>query len=50
MWSKFISPTGKLVLTKREVMDMDVKETSFWFDPSDKDYDKGVALAERLGL
>ena len=43
MRSKFISPTGKLVLTKREVMELDVKETSFWFDPKDSDYDKGVA-------
>ena len=50
MWKKFISSKGNLCLTKREVLEDDVKEIQFWFMKDDKDFDQGLALAERLGL
>jgi hypothetical protein len=50
MWKKFISSKGNLCLTKREVLEDDVKEIQFWFRKDDKDFDQGLALAERLGL
>ena len=50
MWKKFISSSGKMSLTKRTFSATDIKEETFWFDPSDADWDQAVEFAEKLGL
>jgi hypothetical protein len=50
MWKKFVSSSGKMSLTKRTFSATDIKEETFWFDPSDADWDQAVEFAEKLGL
>ncbi len=49
-WSKFVTPTGKVVLTRRVYTEDDIVETAFWFTPGDADWSEMEEFCKRVGL